>query len=890
MSDALGRLTAALADRYRLEREVGHGGMATVYLAQDVRHDRRVAVKVLRPELAAMLGAERFLAEIKVTANLQHPHILPLHDSGEADGFLYYVMPFVEGESLRDLLSREKQLPIPDALRIAREAASALDYAHRHGIIHRDIKPENILIHDGQALVADFGIALAVRAAGGNRMTETGLSLGTPHYMSPEQAMGERDLSPRSDIYSLGSVVYEMLVGEPPFTGVNPQAIVAKVLTERAHPIRPLRATVSPQLEEAVLRSLEKLPADRWATAAEFAHALDAGPGDSLFQRAAIATGAADVPVAPAPAWPRHSLLPWLVSAALAIALVLFGFRLKSERSSRGTTGPVAFSVDLEKGDLFNDEPAIAISPDGTRLVVSGERGGKTLLLSRQMGRMGVTPLPGSEDGFRPFFSPDGHWIGFSTGEKLRKIPVDGGSAVDLADADWGGGTWGPDGTIVYTQSYKSGLWRVPPNGGTPEMLTSTDTARHELAHFWPQFLPDGRHVLFTNFSTPIARARIEVLDLKTGARKVLVDGAVFGRFVPGHLLFTRGQTVLAVSFDPATLTVSGSAIPVIEDVASVPSNAVSAFAVSESGAMAYVPASSFAVNTQPVWVDRTGVEHLVTSRPGLYFQPRIAPDGRRVAIAFQGEDRNSDVWIYEPGRDIFTRLTFGEAGDFNPLWTPDGRRVIYTSERPVFELYWRAADASTPEQQLLASEFDKYAGSISPDGKTLSLSVSGLPSSEIWLLPLDGSGPAKVFLKSGFNLRRPAFSPDGHWLAFDSDESGENEIYIESYPDPTKARRQVSIGGGADPVWTRGGRELVYRRGDSVRAATVNPATGETGRPVTLFSGPYVGSPYAGHGFDAMPDGSRFLMIKRPDDSTPRRVNVELNWLTELRRKPGTQ
>ena len=268
----------ALSDRYRIEREIGHGGMAIVYLAEDIRHHRKVALKVLRPELAALIGAERFLAEIRTTANLQHPHILPLHDSGEVQGlqqsFLYYVMPFVEGESLRDRLAREKQLPVGDAVRIATEVASALDYAHRHGVIHRDIKPENILLHDGSALVADFGIALAVSTAGGTRMTETGLSLGTPHYMSPEQAMGEREITARSDVYALGAVLYEMLVGEPPFTGPTAQSIVAKVVTEEPRALLPRRRTIPPHVEAAVLTALQKLPADRFAGAAEFAAAL----------------------------------------------------------------------------------------------------------------------------------------------------------------------------------------------------------------------------------------------------------------------------------------------------------------------------------------------------------------------------------------------------------------------------------------------------------------------------------------------------------------------------------------------------------------------------------------------------------------------------------------
>src|SRR5690242_13146328 len=274
MSSLSPRISGALSGHYRLEDEIGAGGMATVYLAHDLRHDRRVAVKVLRPELAAVIGAERFLGEIKLTANLQHPHILPLFDSGEADSFLYYVMPYVEGESLRDRIRREKQLPVDDAVRLAVEVASALDYAHRHGVIHRDIKPENILLHDGRALVADFGIALAASKAGGNRMTETGMSLGTPHYMSPEQAMGEREITPRSDVYALGVVLYEMLSGDPPFTGSTAQAVVARVVTETPRPLLAQRHTIPPHVEAAVLTALEKLPADRFASAAEFADAI----------------------------------------------------------------------------------------------------------------------------------------------------------------------------------------------------------------------------------------------------------------------------------------------------------------------------------------------------------------------------------------------------------------------------------------------------------------------------------------------------------------------------------------------------------------------------------------------------------------------------------------
>ncbi len=319
MTDAIGRLTSALEGRYSIERELGQGGMATVYLAHDVRHDRKVALKVLRPELAAVLGGERFLTEIKTTANLQHPHILPLHDSGEADGLVFYVMPYVEGESLRDRLVREKQLPIEDAVRIAREVASALDYAHRKNVVHRDIKPENILLHEGQALVADFGIALAVSTAGaGTRMTETGMSLGTPHYMAPEQAMGEREITPKADIYALGCVLYEMLTAEPPFTGATAQAIVARVVTEEPRSLTIQRKTIPPNVEAAVLTALAKLPADRFATAAAFADAL--GKADFVMSQTRV-------PAAHGPArggWRHVALasLPWAVAGtAVGVAL-----------------------------------------------------------------------------------------------------------------------------------------------------------------------------------------------------------------------------------------------------------------------------------------------------------------------------------------------------------------------------------------------------------------------------------------------------------------------------------------------------------------------------------------------------------------------------------------
>ncbi|HEX5819526.1 MAG TPA: protein kinase, partial [Gemmatimonadales bacterium] len=485
--ETIARLAAALADRYRVERELGQGGMATVYLAEDLKHGRKVAIKVLHPELSAVIGSERFLAEIKTTASLQHPHILGLIDSGECDRLLYYVMPYVSGESLRARLERDKQLPVDDALRLAREVASALDYAHRQGVVHRDIKPENILLQDGSALVADFGIALAVQQAGGSRMTQTGMSLGTPHYMAPEQAMGERDITPRADVYALGAVTYEMLAGEPPFTGPNSQAIVAKVLTEPAALLRPKRATVAPHVEAAILTALQKLPADRFASAAQFADAL-MRPGASGAYAATVALPAASRPRARIAA-----VLPWLLAVAgLGLAVAAWASRpappaTRWQFLSTGT-GPEVAEVS----------PELALSPDGTLLVYAVVEPNVRLWLKRAS-ELEAKPIPGTERATRPAFSPDGQWIAFIADGRVRKVRPDGtglATVADSAESGFGGVAWLDDGTIVFTGPALSELSRVPEAGGARTAVLADTTFRgNGTGNVTP--LPGGHGVLF---------------------------------------------------------------------------------------------------------------------------------------------------------------------------------------------------------------------------------------------------------------------------------------------------------------------------------------------------------------------------------------------------------
>jgi serine/threonine-protein kinase len=873
MTDAaVSRLAAALADRYRVARELGAGGMATVYLADDLRHGRPVALKVLRPELGAILGGERFLQEIKVTANLQHPHILPLFDSGSADGLLFYVMPFIEGETLRDRLQREKQLPVAEAVRIAREVASALDYAHRHGVIHRDIKPENILLHDERALVADFGIALAVRNAGGSRLTETGLSLGTPYYMSPEQATGDRELDARTDVYALGCVLYEMLTAAPPFTGPTAQAVITKLVTEEALPVTGQRRSVPPHVAAALHQALEKLPADRFATAAEFAEALrmDAGAG-----------ARPHVPAGP-PAR-RPAVLPWSLVAAAAVVIGILGL-LVLNRPTPATGDVVRAILELPRGTSLS-YPSLALSRDGSRLVVAGEEDGRSRLFQRQLDRLSFTAVPGSEDGARQFLSPDGAWVAFGAGERMLKVPIEGGPAVEVAKGDWAGGDWTDEGTIVYTPNYVSGLWTVAAGGGTPERLTTPDSARGELAHWWPQVLPDGEHVLFTAFSTPIERARIEVLSLTTGDRTVVLEGGVSGRYVrAGYLLYARSEALFAVPFDLRRLAVTGQPLPVIQDVALQAEDGRAGFAVSDNGTLAYITASSFTADLELVWVTRRGAVSAPITAPARFDNPALSPDGRRVAIAIAPPGDTRDVWVLDLVRGTRTPITSGGANDFAPVFTPDGRRIIYESERPVFDLYVRPADGSAPATPLLTTPHDKSPGSIAPDGSTLLFSHSLLPS-QLWTVGLAASGTARPLIASeAGNLQAPRVAPTGRWLAYVSDESGRREVYVGPYPDVTGGRRQVSADGGDDPHWTRGGRELVYRSGQRMMAVAVDPASGELGAPTELFRGPFTTSTF-GSNYAVTPDGERFLMLRRAPGTEPRQVVVVTNWFRELAR-----
>ena len=865
MADPLSRLNTDLSDRYRIERELGAGGMATVYLAHDLKHDRKVAIKVLRPELAAVIGAARFLREIKTIATLQHPHILGLLDSGEVNGTAYYVMPFVEGESLRDRLHREKQLPIGDALRLATEVAAALDYAHRHGVIHRDIKPENIMLHDGSALVTDFGIALAVSSAGGaSRMTETGMSLGTPHYMSPEQAMGEREITARSDIYALGCVLYEMLTAEPPFQGPTAQAIVARVLTESPRALRPQRKSIPPQVEAAVLTALEKLPADRFETAKAFAEAL----GDPGY------AGSSGARTRPIPAYgargPAVRQRQWSVLGAIALvsaaAGLAAGWARWHQRPPAFPPTVLRYTVDLPDSTALTDAVGTPISyaPDGSVFAYSTRVG----LMLRYVDRLDAVPVSGGRRGMGAFFSPDGRWLAFLDGARLVKVPLAGGPPVTICDPCSGYNFhWGSDDTVRYHtftgNSSVRVLMAVPAQGGRPHELARPDSTSGE-AFRAPMLLPGRRTVLFSVFQG--SASRLAALDLRTGAITRFDQPGFGAQWVNDGFVVLSNQdgTLIALPFDPERVRATGPPTTIARDV--LQQDAFSSRAgVSASGSILY-ERSGGRSSGQLMLVSRAGHTTPLTLDSKAFSNPRFSPDGRRVAIDI-GEPASSghDVWVLDVAQRGWSRLTTSGINN-RPFWMPDGRRVVYSSND---DLWWMAADGSGRPDSLLTAPGSRFAGGVTPDGRTLVFQETGSSTSGIRAMAVDSPQVARSVIPAAFGESSPTLSPDGHWLAYQSDQTGRVEVYARSFPEPG-ARILVSLQGGSEPAWAHNGRELFYRSGDTLMVASVSlsPTLAVTGRR-RLFTGSFLrGGPF--REYDVAPDDQHFVMISgRPAQST---------------------
>lgn len=887
MSDTLTRLSKALEGRYSIQREIGAGGMATVFLAEDLKHNRNVALKVLKPELAAVLGGERFLTEITTTANLQHPHILPLFDSGEADSFLYYVMPFIAGETLRGRLNRERQLPVKEAVALAEAVASALDYAHRNDVIHRDIKPENILLHEGNPVVADFGIALAVSAAGGGRMTETGLSLGTPHYMSPEQATADRDLSARSDVYSLACVLYEMLAGDPPHTGPTPQAVLMRILTEDPRAVTDVRKSVPPNVACTLSKALEKLPADRFESAEEFARALrDEGftyvttaSTTPAYQGAEPSSGGA----APARAWLADTRSRVAVGALL-VAGTLLGATLLG--SGSGESSPVSapvtrFEVDL--GDL--EVPSqVALSPDGTQLVFASRApGGLFQLYTRNSDEVEVRLIPDTEVASNPVFSPDGEWIAYVVnGVELRRIPSKGGAWLTITTLlpNISEPSWGPDGAILFAG--QKGLYRVPFAGGEPVHIFATSLFSSHL----PTYLP-GDAVLFTHQPSNTAEPEIRVLDLESGEVESLAAGRDARYLETGHLIYaTRSGSMVAAPFDPDRREVTGAATPVIDALSTGPDYAGLHFSLSNAGSAVYAVGRTNQVEETLVTIDLDGNQSSIRGLPtGNFSGPRFDPTGRYLAFELDGA-----LWI----RDLVlgSQDLLQVAPAFNPVWSVDGSRIAFGYTQPTgsdTQILLRNTNLDSPATLLVESTDFIIPNAWTPDDSRLVYSEFAnlvATGTEVWLIDTDASGEPEPYLRAdGWNDGWASLSPDGQWAAYESNSSGRNAVYVRAFPDPG-VETKVSEGGGIGARWSADGGRIFYRNGDTTKVANVRTEpTFEVLSHETLFSGPY-------SGIDPHPDGTHIVAIKRggtaQDRAPDRHLYFVVNWLEGLKSRLG--
>ena len=877
------RLAEALADRYRFERELGAGGMATVYLAHDLRHDRKVAVKVLRPELAAVIGADRFLAEIKTTAALQHPHILPLFDSGQADGFLFYVMPLIEGESLRDRLNREHQLSVDDAVRLAKEIGSALDYAHRHGVIHRDIKPENILLHDGAALVADFGIALAVSQAGGNRMTETGLSLGTPGYMSPEQATGERTLDARADVYSLGCLLYEMLAGEPPHTGPTVQAVIAAVVTKEPERLSARRRSVPANVDYAVHKALAKLPADRYASADAFVRALSEPVTASM--TAPVAGYAAP---AAAPSKKRATILG-VVLLLLLLAVAAEGWMRPREHPFMNRYALYLRANEAVAATVPGGH--VAISPDGRRIVYMGRGEGSTRLWIKDADQVSPTPIPGTDGATSPFFSPDGRQLGFvKDGKTVRVMPLEGGSPLTLTDsANATAADWGSDGYVYFESEW--GINRIRSTGGHTEPVFKYSESDHLLGVEWPNVLPGSKGILFRRRREGQSPADYEIMamPLPTGQAKVLTRG-IYARYsASGHLVVvTADGKLLVIPFDAGKLELTGPPVAMYEGLETSPFGA--AVALSPGGTLVY-PTASQASAREAVWVSREGVAARVDSgwkMEGTLSDVALSPNGKAIAVGL-GRNGKSDVWVKQLPAGPFSRITFGDTGYFRPSWVPDGSHVVYLGDRGdgAGVPYVRRADGVSEATKLVKQKLGLAQALESPDGKWLILrtAVGETGNGDIYGVRV-GDTTMVPLVKSPAREGYPALSPDGKWLAYASDESGTFEIYVRPFPDVSSARWQVSTAGGSAPLWSHSGKEIFFRnnRNELVAAEiSTTPSFTVTSQRALFALGPYVFTgPVQQYAVSA--DDKSFLMMRETTTGETGLLVVSEHWFEELK------
>jgi serine/threonine-protein kinase len=854
--------------------------MATVYLAEDLRHDRKVAIKVLKPELAAVLGAERFIVEIKTTASLQHPHILPLFDSGSANGILFYVMPYIEGITIREKLNRETQCGVDEAVRITREIADALDYAHRHGVVHRDIKPENILLHDGRAMVMDFGIAIAVSAAAGGRMTETGLSLGTPHYMSPEQATAEKEITARSDVYSLASVLYEMLAGDPPFTASSAQVVIMKIITEQPQAVTARRKSVPANVSAALAKALEKLPADRFESAKAFSDALL----DPAFATMLTRAGGSSRTFGTSRG--RPSLIFGVASLAL---LAIVGGAWGWLRAPERTPDP-SYRIMLSR----------AASPNGTWIHMAVSRDGGTLVF-HQSGQLWIklrdradpVPMLETTGAVAPALSPDGTSLAFVVDGRLKRMPIIGGTPVTLAER---AGTksaavaWRDDKTILFT-SEDDDLMSVDENGGPPRTVATRLSLKNRVVSI--ASVARTKTALVVTCATNCANARLLSVDLGSGELTELAKRATRAWYLDGDFVAftTIDKNLMVASFNADSRKFRGAPRALVEDLGGA-GNTNQFAALAANGTLFFSPDRT-PTPAEALWVTREGVVSRADSgRQYLSGSGTVAlsPDGTRLAAEVVN-GRSAEVWIQDFSAHSFTRLTF-DGSEGVSGWADGGRSVLYqhpAGKLGSMQVIKRRADGSGDGEVILEeTSRDFHTVTQLRDTMQFLVRLGAPPTRDIMMLrrsPGKKSEMVPLLANNDYEEVSMSLSPDERWIAYSSDEADRMEIFVRPFPNVTAGRWQVSNDGGRSPVWAHGGRELFYInfQGNLV-AVPISFGSGfVAGTGKTLFTIP-VGSLRnpVDRQFDISPDDRRFLFLQPVSggEDAPTGVIVVPDWL----------